>query len=140
MVNPNDKIFSFWLLIFKQWDFMVFISKSCKKLLVECSNVGNGSGSCGFESDFNPGFRKNNSNLDLTILCKIYVCILLRLKAASLSSEGLFCRIIASFKFGPFRHEMQILRLYSSKYLSLMFFFLLDSDQMTIFIWLFFPS
>ena len=99
-----------------------------------CSNVGNGSGSCGFESDFNPGFRKNYSNLDLTFLCKIYVCILLRLNAASLSSEGLFCRIIASFKFGPFRHEMQILRLYSSKYLSLMFFFLLDSDQMTIFI------
>ena len=34
-VNPNDKIFSFWLSIFKQWDFMVFISKSCKKLLVD---------------------------------------------------------------------------------------------------------
>jgi len=57
---------SAWLSIFKQWDFMVFISKSYKKLLEDLFKCVQWL-SCGFESGLNPGFSKKllKSEFDL---------------------------------------------------------------------------
>ena len=59
-------------------------TRSCWRM---CSNVGNGSVSCGFESGFNPGFWKKLLKSGFHLF---------------MQDLGLFCRIIASFKFGPF--------------------------------------